>query len=206
MLVIKAFKWTKKHMIYTFLSVVLLLLLYVASVFNQIYAYSQKTTETQGDCAIILGAGMGLHGPSPVFRERINHGISLYRTGKVKYLIFTGGFGEGSNISDAEVAKQYARELGVPEGAILLEQQSKYTHENMQYAKMIMEENGLFDALIVSDPLHMKRAMLTAKDAGITAYPSPTQTTKYRSYHTKTEFIIREVACLIGYHFYRMFA
>ncbi len=205
MLVIKAIKWTKKHTIYTVLAVVLMLLIYVATVFNQIYSYSQKTTEKQADCAIILGAGLGLHGPSPVFRERINHGIELYRSGRVRYLIFTGGFGEGSHVSDAEVAKQYARELGVPERAILLEKQSKYTHENMEYAKIIMEENGLSDALIVSDPLHMKRAMLTAKDAGITAYPSPTQTTKYRSYHTKTEFMIREIACLIGYHVYRIF-
>ena len=206
MIVIKTFKWKKKHTVYAVLSVVLILLLYVAAVFNQIYSYSQKTTDRTADCAIVLGAGMGLYGPSPVFRERINHGIELYRSGKVKYLIFTGGFGEGSNVSDAEIAKQYAREMGVPERVILLEEKSRYTHENMEYAKMIMNENGLSDALIVSDPLHMKRAMLTAEDAGVTAYPSPTQTTKYRSYHTTTEFMIREVACLIGYHFYRIFA
>lgn len=197
--------WTKKHTGYAVFSVVLVLFLYVALIFNQIYAYSNYTSEKNADCAIILGAGMGLHGPSPVFRERIHHGIALYQSGRVKYLIFTGGFGKGAHVSDAEVAKQYAIEKGVPEQAILLEQKSRYTHENMEYAKVIMEENHLSDALIVSDPLHMCRAMLTAKDAGITAYPSPTQTTKYRSYRTKTGFMLREVACLIGYRFYRIF-
>ena len=43
-------------------------------------------------------------------------------------------------------------------------------------------------ALIVSDPLHMKRAMLQAKDAGITAYTSPTQSSRYRTRDTKFQF------------------
>lgn len=60
-------------------------------------------------------------------------------------------------------------------------------------------------ALIVSDPLHMKRAMLYAKDFGITAYSSPTPTTLYRSRKTKASFLMREVFYYSGYRLTRMF-
>jgi uncharacterized SAM-binding protein YcdF (DUF218 family) len=40
-----------------------------------------------------------------------------------------------------------------------------------------MSEQGFNTALIVSDPLHMKRAMLYVNNLGITAYSSPTPTT-----------------------------
>ena len=197
---------TKKQIGYTVFCLLLAFLLYVAANINLICSYAWETDVKEADCAIILGAGMGEYGPSPVFRERINHGIELYRAGQVRYLIFTGGIGEGTALSDAEVAKQYAREWGVPEDAILIEKQSRYTHENLQYAKALMDENGLQTALIVSDPLHMKRAMLVAEDVGIECYSSPTPTSKYQSVETKADFLFRETACYIGYNIYRIFA
>ncbi|WP_342345438.1 hypothetical protein [Snodgrassella alvi] len=39
---------------------------------------------TEADAAIVLGAAAWDKRPSPVFRERINHAINLYRAGIVK--------------------------------------------------------------------------------------------------------------------------
>ena len=60
-------------------------------------------------------------------------------------------------------------------------------------------------AIIVSDPLHMKRAMLLAEDAGIKAYSSPTPSTRYVSLRTKIPFLARETFYYIGYQWYRLF-
>ena len=60
-------------------------------------------------------------------------------------------------------------------------------------------EHGFKDALIVSDPLHMKRAMRMAADYGITAYSSPTPTTRFVSLRSKLPFLAREVFFYIGY-------
>ena len=68
-----------------------------------------------------------------------------------------------------------------------------------------MEENGYKTAIIVSDPLHMKRAMMLTEDAGITAYSSPTPTTRYVSLRTKIPFLARETFYYIGYKWYRVF-
>ena len=68
-----------------------------------------------------------------------------------------------------------------------------------------MDAHQLETAIIVSDPLHMKRAMLLAEDAGITAYSSPTPTTRYISMRTKIPFLARETFYYIGYQWYRLF-
>lgn len=111
----------------------------------------------------------------------------------VKYLIVTGGTGEGSSVSDAEAARDYVLSQAVPEEMILLEDRSTITEENLEFAKSIMDDKGLQTAIIVSDPLHMKRAMLMAKDYGLEAVSSPTPTTMYKSFQTKVPFLAREV-------------
>jgi uncharacterized SAM-binding protein YcdF (DUF218 family) len=46
--------------------------------------------------------------------------------------------------------------------------------------------------LIVSDPLHMRRAVTIARDLGLDAYPSPTPTTRYRTAWSNFWFWMRE--------------
>ncbi|MBK1833919.1 hypothetical protein JIN78_07600 [Roseibacillus ishigakijimensis] len=62
-----------------------------------------------------------------------------------------------------------------------------------------MNAAGLKSAIIVSDPLHLKRASLMAKDLGIRSVTSPTPTSRYRSLKTKLPFLQREI---YFYHHY----
>lgn len=167
--------------------------------------YGKLNEKAHCDVAIILGAATSGEKVSPVYRERINHGIWLFENGYVDYLILTGGVGKGNEKSDAYVAKQYAIEKGVPEQVILIEEKSKITEENLEYAKEIMDAFSMDTAIIVSDPLHMKRAMLMAKDYGIEACSSPTPTTMYKSAKTQIPFLAREVFFYIGYSIVRVF-
>ena len=170
-----------------------------------IVQYSKLDEKTPCDAAIVLGAATINGEVSPVYRERLNHGIRLYENGYVDYLIMTGGIGEGESVSEASAAKQYAISKGVPEEVILIEEKSTITEENLENAKAIMEEYSLDTAIIVSDPLHMKRAMLMANDYGIHACSSPTPTTMYRSGKTQIPFLAREVFFYIGYSIVRLF-
>lgn len=182
------------------------LLLYLAVSAWQICAYGEKDELRAADAAVVLGAGVVGNEPSPVFRERINHGVWLYQNGYVKVLIMTGGYGEGAACSEAAAARDYAVRQGVPPEDILIEEKSRITQENLYYARRLMEEYGLKDALIVSDPLHMKRAMRMAADYGIQAYTSPTPTTRFVSARTKLPFLARELFFFTGYKVYRIFS
>ncbi len=186
-------------------AILCLALLFTVFTSFRIVSYGEKDNKTHSDVAIILGAGTYGDEVSPVFRERINHGIWLYENGFVDYLIFTGGVGEGNEKSDALVAKEYAVSKSVPSEVIFIEEKSTITEENLEYAKEIMDDNSLKDAIIVSDPLHMKRAMLMAEDYGIKACSSPTPTSMYKSIKTKLPFLIREEFFYIGYSIVRIF-
>src|ERR1700748_3122117 len=43
------------------------------------------------DAAIVLGAAAHGGRPSPVFQARLDYGLELYRQGRVRFLIATGG-------------------------------------------------------------------------------------------------------------------
>ena len=183
-----------------FLSVVIAL-----SIAVNIWNYGKTDEKAPSDVAIVLGAAVWDGEVSPVYRERINHAISLYEDGFVDYIILTGGFGEGSYKSDSQVAKEYALSQGIPEERLLIEEKSTITEENLEFSKEVMEENDLETAIIVSDPLHMKRAMLMAEDYGINAVSSPTTTSMYKSLKTKIPFLLREEFFYIGYCIVRNF-
>ena len=187
------------------LALVILAAVYIGKNVYDICVFSTVDEACRADVAIILGAAVYGDEPSPVYRERINHGVTLYREGYVDQLIVTGGSPDDSEKTEAAVAKEYLVSQGIPAEDILTEDQSSITQENLENAKVIMDGNHLETAVIVSDPLHMKRAMLLAEDAGITAYSSPTPTTRYISMRTKIPFLARETFYYIGYQWYRLF-
>jgi uncharacterized SAM-binding protein YcdF (DUF218 family) len=194
-------KKIKKFLIF----IIVTALSYVMYVTHCIYFYSNTKELTKADVVIVLGAGIWGDKPSPVFEERINHAIWLYMNGYADKLIFTGGKGRNNSYSDSSIAKKYAIENLVLSEDIFIEEQSTITQENIYYATKIMEENNLSTVIIVSDPLHMKRAMLMAQNYGLKAYSSPTPTTKYKTLKSKVPFLAREVFFYIGYKIYTLF-
>lgn len=192
----------KKLLVYSFL---LILGCYLFTTIS-IYSYS-KTDQTQkADAAIVLGTAVWGDEPSPVFRERIRHGIWLYQNNYVDYLIFTGGKGEGQKHAEAEVAKKYAMEKGIPGEKIFMENQSKITDENLLFSKPILKKENFKKVLLVSDPLHMKRAMQMAEKHQIEAFSSPTTTSRYQSFPKKAGFALREAFFLIAFHLKQLFS
>lgn len=182
-----------------------LILIYILCNTAAVCFYSRKSERAYCDAAVVLGAAVGYGGVSEVYKQRLNHAVKLYNEGQIKYIIVTGGVGEGNAYSDAYIARMYLQSQSIPYEAVLLEEKSTVTLENMTYSKEIMDKNGLKSALIVSDPLHMKRSMLMAKDAGIDALTSPTETSAYKSAKTILPFALRETFLYIGYKWYRIF-
>ena len=178
---------------------------YVSCTAFSIYSYGSAHETTKADAAIVLGAKVKGNRPLPVFEERINHGIWLYENGYIDKLIFTGGINAGSEYSESSIARDFALENSVPDDDIFIEEHSKTTEENLYHAARIANAEGLTTVLIVSDPLHMKRAMLIAKDNDLTAYSSPTPSTKYISLMTKLPFLASEAFFYSVYAIYRLF-
>jgi len=160
---------------------------------GRIYAYAQVSDPAPADAAVVLGAAVYRDQPSPVFRERINHAVELYRGGQVGYLIFTGGVGTRDSVAESEAARVYAIESGVPAERILIETVSTDTEGNLAETQKIMQAMGFDRILVVSDPFHMLRAMAIAADLGLNASASPTTTSRYESVRSQGIFLVREI-------------
>ena len=170
-----------------------------------IWRYASVDETQKADAAIVLGAAADETGPSPVFKGRLDHAILLYESALVGHIVVTGGVGDKNVRSDAAIGAEYLVAAGVPRDAIILEESSTITEENLKNAASLVAERGFGEVLIVSDPLHMKRAMLLAADAGLTAHPSPTQTSMYQSLPKKLGFLARETFYYVGYKWVRIF-
>ena len=189
----------------TLLAIIMLVIAYIACNVISICRYSNVYEDEKCDVAVVLGAAVNDNGVSEVYKQRLNHAVQLYQNADVAKIIVTGGMGDGNNFTDAYMARKYLESVGIPDNVILEEDTSTITQENLENAKKIMDENGYQTALIVSDSLHMNRAMLLAKDTGIEAFSSPTQSSAYKSMKTKIPFVARETFFYIGYKWYRLF-
>ncbi|QOR68936.1 YdcF family protein [Cytobacillus suaedae] len=185
----------------TLLLILFLIIAFVVHSAYSIWSFSKVNELKKSDAAIILGAAVWNDETSPVFQERINHGIWLYKNGYVTKLIFTGGKSGEDSYAESEVARDYAIAKNVSEEDILIETKSNITEENLYHANVVASKNSLKTFIIVSDPLHMKRAMLIADTIGLQSYASPTPTTLYRSLESKVPFFFRELFFYIGYLF-----
>lgn len=158
-----------------------------------VWKYGTHDDTTKSDCIIVLGAAVHGTAASPVFEERIRHGINLYQAGHAPKLVFTGGVGEGQTHSEGSIGRSIAIQHGVPATDVLVEEKSRTTQQNLSEARTLMKQHQMDSAIIVSDPLHMKRAMMMAGNLDIVAASSPTPTSRYRSLKTKLGFLLREV-------------
>ena len=158
----------------------------------EIYRFSAEEESRRADVAIVLGAAVWDGQPSPVFLERINHAVALQQNDVVDKLVFTGGVGEGDDVSEAEIGKATAVAQGIDEEDIFVETVSTVTYENLAGACKIMNEQAWETAVLVSDPLHMKRATTMAADLGIDIVSSPTPTTRYRTWRSKLPSLLYE--------------
>ena len=158
------------------------------------------------DVAIVLGAAAWGHNPSPVYRERIREAVTLYKNGRVKWLIFTGGTPSNGYPSEGQVGREYAVHQGVPAAVIFEENESRSTWQNLIKSQDLMRSVHASSALIVSDSLHLFRASAMAKNLGINATPIATATSRYTSAATWTSFLWRETWLYLAYLIFGSFS
>jgi uncharacterized SAM-binding protein YcdF (DUF218 family) len=128
------------------------------------------------DAIVVMGAAQYAGRPSPVLKARLDHAMLLWKRGLAKWLIVTGGRGSGDTTSEAAVGRRYAIRQGVPDSAILLEDRGRTTDASVAAVAGIMADRHLRQAILVSDPFHMLRLRIIARQYGLNCVTSPTRT------------------------------
>lgn len=159
-----------------FLFVVLIIVIYLVFTFAQVYwsaKNDQVTRKTRTDAIVILGAAQFNGKPSNVLKARLDHGLSLYKSGVAPIIIVTGGNQPGDRTTEAAASANYLLERGVSDSNILREVQGVSTFDSLRDTAAFSKERGIETVVIVTDGFHEKRASLIAKDFGLKVVTSP---------------------------------
>ena len=127
----------------------------------------------RADAIIVIG---GDHKPA-----RMQHAAELYRQGYAPLIVISAGtvVQEGDEwMPEAEVMRRQARQLGLPEEALAIEDQSLSTIENAHYSRQLCEEYGFESVLLVTSAYHSSRARRIfrqelAGEVTVLAQPAP---------------------------------
>jgi uncharacterized SAM-binding protein YcdF (DUF218 family) len=179
---------------------VALLMAGIISLAVDIAVVGGRSDTTPADAAIVLGAAVDDDAPSPVFEERLRHAAGLFRSGQVTWIVVTGGVGQGDTLAESEAGRNWLIGAGIPADRVLIETKSRTTKQNLVFAEPLLAEHDIYRVLIVSDPLHMRRAMRMASDLGLDAHPSPTRTSRFETLGTQLPMVMREVYFTLHYY------
>ncbi len=109
--------------------------------------------------------------------DRLLHGMRLWRLGKAKLLVLSGGsipYLAGSSATEAASLCSLALEYGVDPGAVLLEERSRNTYENALYTGQLLRERDLSRVLLVTSAFHMPRSVACFRRQGLEVIPAAT--------------------------------
>lgn len=142
------------------------------------------------ECALLLG------GRPDGAIARAKTAAAAYRDGRVKTIVPSGGVEwdwEGGRITESHLMAGVLREGGVPEDAILIENEATTTKENMWFGMVQMIRHYRKvprSVLIVTSAAHMNRSLILAR-----AYlPARTALFPCRSYPPDVEAWLRSDA------------
>jgi uncharacterized SAM-binding protein YcdF (DUF218 family) len=166
------------------LRVVLVLFLlgfvYFTVTFVQVVLAARRDDARPAQAIVVLGAAQYDGRPSPVFRARLDHAADLYADDIAPMVVVTGGKQEGDRFTEAASGAEYLHSRGVPDSAIVRETTSRSSWESLAATANVLEERGITEVVLVSDPFHALRIDAIAEELGLDAVTSPTRTSPIR--------------------------
>jgi uncharacterized SAM-binding protein YcdF (DUF218 family) len=147
---------------------------YLSVSWYQVWSTGRSDQAQAVDAIVVMGAAQYDGEPSPQLAARLDHVAELWPRGLAPLVVVTGGNRPGDRFTEADASAAYLVERGVPETAIVREDQGTTSFESLRGVADVLGERGLDDVLIVTDPYHALRSRLIAEEVGLRAHVSPT--------------------------------
>jgi len=131
--------------------------------------YIYKNIEDVGETQVALIPGAAIlknGGVSPIFRDRVDKAIELYKTQKVSKILVSG---DNSTVAHNEVnpVRNYLLEKGIPDEDIFLDHAGFDTYSTMYRARDVFEVGSI---VISTQSFHLPRSIFIAHMLGLEAY------------------------------------
>ena len=187
-----------KMLSFIFIYLLFLMAMYcISAILNLIHIGRNKKL----DYIIVLGAGIKGKQVTPLLAGRIDKGIELLKYNPNAKLILSGGMGPGEDIPEGVAMAAYAKDKGVSDERIIVEDKSKNTYENLLFSSKLMEKENPKIALVTTS-YHVFRALVFAKKLNI---PCIGYGSKTKWYFTLNALIREYIGYLsISYRFHML--
>ena len=122
------------------------------------------------DAIVLLGVELDAQDrPTQELHARVQAAAQAYARGAADVIVASGGRLPGHAVSEAAVMARLLEAAGVPGKAVVLEDQSQDTMENMRFSAQKLGGARGKRVLVVTSDYHLRRAVLTARRAGLRA-------------------------------------
>jgi uncharacterized SAM-binding protein YcdF (DUF218 family) len=117
----------------------------------------------RSDAIVVLGAAQYDGRPSPELAARLDQALALWRREVAGLIVVTGGKLPGDRFTEAQSAAAYLRQRGVPDDAIIGEDEGRTTWESLAAVAPMLRDRSVEDVVVVSSSYHLlrSRSMLT---------------------------------------------
>ena len=149
-------------------------LAYEGVVVWEVHSAAHQHADQAAEAAVVMGAAQYDGAPSGALAGRLERAAELYNDGMVDTIIVTGGNQPGDRTTEGMTGFVYLRDLGLPESALLVENGSTNTWEQLLATKLILDEHDISTVILVSDPYHNRRLLDTSAELGLDAQVAPT--------------------------------
>jgi uncharacterized SAM-binding protein YcdF (DUF218 family) len=136
----------------------------------------------RADTIVLLSAGQSVYDASGSRVDldssamgRCLEAARLYKKAGGCRIVASGGkvFADTPGPSLAQAMSDFLVDLGVRPADIVLEDQSRTTHENALYTEEILTRLGVHRVILVTDATHMRRAARCLRALGVEVTPAP---------------------------------
>ncbi len=175
--------------------ILFLTLLVFLAVEVPIIAAGMLSEPVPSDVIIVLGAKLIGHDPSTMLRLRLDEAAKLFRQGYAPVIIVSGAQGNDEAMPEAAAMRDYLVAQGIPAEAIITEEASFNTYQNLANSRAIMQARDLKKAIIVSSASHIRRSLILARqlEMDVSGAPAPMAENLYLT----TKQYLREGAALV---------
>jgi vancomycin permeability regulator SanA len=121
----------------------------------------------KSDLGVVLGNKVERNGqPSLALKARLDETLLLYRRGLFPLVMVSGAHGK-EGFDEGTVMKRYLVARGVPEAAVIADNEGENTWATAHNATALMRARGLKSALVVSQYYHTPRTRLAFSRFGV---------------------------------------
>jgi uncharacterized SAM-binding protein YcdF (DUF218 family) len=132
----------------------------------------------------------------------VTHTVQLFKLGLIRQILVSGGSGllVAKEEPEANKFKKAMVMMGVPDSVIMLENESRNTHESAMRVKPMLDSLHLEskDCLLITSAFHMRRSLACYRKAGLSVHPFSTDFySNPRSFYPNTLLIPRLEAVML---------